>query len=492
MARCRYPHPAFHIPGIRSRPGDPIARPPAGTSPREGALPRSASAKFAPKVVAILRTSSGGGTPKRRPCAPNKGSRPCIVSWAGHWQCTCGSTQKLWANCSCGQPAPCREWARGSCQLGDRCKHPHPDFNVPAGLPRSTSAIVRPLPAMEMQSPFSETPVSPMGQFPPVTTWSSLEGLSGVDHTLARTSGRRKASGEMSLARSNVEQAPGEENIVAPSSLGGTSLASESDERPMNASEATTPLAPSPRGWPLFETNPGWSTTKVSEDNDKTWHHQLEQGKISTAASSPKDWRGRLVSLAGKDAWSGGAHVEGSTRSFSSSSVDWMMLSPLGSTPPRPELSWSDPPGSGRPLEAELVLDSVLPPQRLTLTSSHVVSGQPKCLSTHFQSSRGVKGVNEKVGNGLATTSEDASQPTALHQVGVTLLEAGLLDPAFFFALSTCKFLPLWPALGVLTAFEKQQRCERWNSAIDVYIGGTWNEAVVMIFFSCQMWCLPW
>lgn len=74
---------------------------------------------------------------------------------------------------------------------------------------------------------------------------------------------------------------------------------------------------------------------------------------------------------------------------------------------------------------------------------------------------------------GLLTQADrQGSPPTALMRTATALLEIGLVDPAFMFALSVCDFMPLWQLSGIFSAREKQRRCLQWNAAVDAYIQG--------------------
>lgn len=43
-----------------------------------------------------------------------------IIGWNGDWRCSCGSTNKLWDTCTCGQPSPCRRVRLGPGWMGQR------------------------------------------------------------------------------------------------------------------------------------------------------------------------------------------------------------------------------------------------------------------------------------------------------------------------------------------------------------------------------------
>ncbi|KAL4450742.1 hypothetical protein ABPG77_001098 [Micractinium sp. CCAP 211/92] len=89
----------------------------AAVSHRRGS--RASKAAIAPPVV----------PPQPRPAA--------IVSWDGHWRCSCGVTVPPRINCrECGGLNPCREYVfGGGCSRGGPpyCKFPHPPFDLPRG-----------------------------------------------------------------------------------------------------------------------------------------------------------------------------------------------------------------------------------------------------------------------------------------------------------------------------------------------------------------------
>eukprot|EP00887_Chlorella_sp_A99_P004904 scaffold4.g4904.t1 len=85
-----------------------------------------------------------GGAADTMPArAASKGKEPAIITWSGDWKCGCGSQNKLWDNCVCGQPSPCREWVRGNCNL-PKCRFPHPPFKIPDHLPKPADPIANP------------------------------------------------------------------------------------------------------------------------------------------------------------------------------------------------------------------------------------------------------------------------------------------------------------------------------------------------------------
>ena len=66
----------------------------------------------------LFRRRAGETAPRGRqrawPMAPPRaasakaGREPYISSWQGDWKCGCGSQNKLWDACVCGQASPCR------------------------------------------------------------------------------------------------------------------------------------------------------------------------------------------------------------------------------------------------------------------------------------------------------------------------------------------------------------------------------------------------
>ena len=52
-----------------------------------------------PQPIAVMPPIARTGTSK---------PTPFITTWSGDWKCGCGSNNKLWDNCVCGQPSPCR------------------------------------------------------------------------------------------------------------------------------------------------------------------------------------------------------------------------------------------------------------------------------------------------------------------------------------------------------------------------------------------------
>ncbi|RMZ57210.1 hypothetical protein APUTEX25_004044, partial [Auxenochlorella protothecoides] len=89
LPKCRFPHPPFKIPEGLPKPADPIANPPAA----------AAKQKAAAQAAAAAAAAEGSGTKEL-----------AIVTWLGHWHCSCGRVHKLWDSCRCGQAPPCREW----------------------------------------------------------------------------------------------------------------------------------------------------------------------------------------------------------------------------------------------------------------------------------------------------------------------------------------------------------------------------------------------
>lgn len=67
-----------------------------------------------------------------------------IVTYYGDWLCQCGCSNRLWDTCQCGQIPPCRDWVRGRCTYGNRCRFAHPPFELPDNLPRPKSPIAKP------------------------------------------------------------------------------------------------------------------------------------------------------------------------------------------------------------------------------------------------------------------------------------------------------------------------------------------------------------
>ena len=45
---------------------------------------------------------------------------------------------------------PCRDWVRGRCQYGDKCRFPHPPFDLPDGPPPQKDPIAKPAPDAPM------------------------------------------------------------------------------------------------------------------------------------------------------------------------------------------------------------------------------------------------------------------------------------------------------------------------------------------------------
>lgn len=125
LPKCRFPHPPFKIPEGLPKPADPIANPPAA----------AAKQKAAAQAAAAAAAAEGSGTKEL-----------AIVTWLGHWHCSCGRVHKLWDSCRCGQAPPCREWVRGQCEFGEKCRFPHPPFAIPASLPKPDDPIANPTP----------------------------------------------------------------------------------------------------------------------------------------------------------------------------------------------------------------------------------------------------------------------------------------------------------------------------------------------------------
>ena len=46
-----------------------------------------------------------------------------IVSYFGDWICECGTQNRLWDTCECGQAGPCRDWVRGRCKYAGACRY---------------------------------------------------------------------------------------------------------------------------------------------------------------------------------------------------------------------------------------------------------------------------------------------------------------------------------------------------------------------------------
>ncbi len=67
-----------------------------------------------------------------------------IITYYGDWNCYCGKINRLWDTCACGQIPPCRDWVRGRCTYGERCRFGHPPFELPDSLTRPKSPIAKP------------------------------------------------------------------------------------------------------------------------------------------------------------------------------------------------------------------------------------------------------------------------------------------------------------------------------------------------------------
>ncbi|PRW56682.1 hypothetical protein C2E21_4574 [Chlorella sorokiniana] len=67
-----------------------------------------------------------------------------VISYYGDWRCFCGTANRLWDTCACGQIPPCRDWVRGRCTYKTRCRFAHPPFELPDSLPRPKSPIAKP------------------------------------------------------------------------------------------------------------------------------------------------------------------------------------------------------------------------------------------------------------------------------------------------------------------------------------------------------------
>ncbi|KFM23721.1 hypothetical protein F751_0935 [Auxenochlorella protothecoides] len=85
LPKCRFPHPPFKIPEGLPKPADPIANPPAA----------AAKQKAAAQAAAAAAAAEGSGTKEL-----------AIVTWLGHWHCSCGRVHKLWDSCRGASAAP--------------------------------------------------------------------------------------------------------------------------------------------------------------------------------------------------------------------------------------------------------------------------------------------------------------------------------------------------------------------------------------------------
>ena len=147
LPKCRFPHPAFQIPDSLLRPSDPIANPPSSHPPPPPLFDVGDAHHHLDTSTNTNNIDADTNDEHAVYCqvAPTMS----IVSWLGHWQCHhCGGkVHKLWDVCKCGQPPPCREWVRGQCDLGKKCKFPHPPFVIPPSLPKPEGCIANPTPA---------------------------------------------------------------------------------------------------------------------------------------------------------------------------------------------------------------------------------------------------------------------------------------------------------------------------------------------------------
>ena len=78
-------------------------------------------------------------------CLQEKGKEPPpkqpmrIVSYFGDWICECGTQNRLWDTCECGQAGPCRDWVRGRCKYAGACR-----YAISTGSHSGTSLVNQP------------------------------------------------------------------------------------------------------------------------------------------------------------------------------------------------------------------------------------------------------------------------------------------------------------------------------------------------------------
>ena len=105
-----------------------------------------------------------------------------IVSYYGDWLCNCGTKNRLWDACACGQANPCRDWVRGRCKYAT-CRFLHPPFDLPAG----------PIPASPIARPAFDAPLWPGSTRPPPNMMGPAPG--GPQARAALVAAKPKPSG---------------------------------------------------------------------------------------------------------------------------------------------------------------------------------------------------------------------------------------------------------------------------------------------------------
>ncbi|KAK9867624.1 hypothetical protein WJX84_000248 [Apatococcus fuscideae] len=105
-----------------------------------------------------------------------------IVSYYGDWLCNCGTKNRLWDACACGQANPCRDWVRGRCKYAT-CRFLHPPFDLPAG----------PIPASPIARPAFDAPLWPGSTKPPPNMMGPAPG--GPQARAAPVAAKTKPSG---------------------------------------------------------------------------------------------------------------------------------------------------------------------------------------------------------------------------------------------------------------------------------------------------------
>ncbi|EFN55227.1 hypothetical protein CHLNCDRAFT_134489 [Chlorella variabilis] len=340
-----------------------------------------------------------------------------IVTWLGHWQCDCGKVHKLWDSCKCGQAPPCREWVRGQCNIS-KCRFPHPPFAIPANLPKPDDPIANP----------------------------TAEQLSWSKEQLAAGAGAGKApppANGRAAATSSGDSTP-----VAGGSSG--SAASEGGATAANGVADKASTAPPPSA--IMQ--PGVSFRQALL---KSQQAQQEAAAASAAAD--------------------GGDADGA-----------LQLGPGGllppPPPPPPPLDQPPPPpppmalsprsaaAAAAAMEQQAVLSPrSLPPVSIAPLAAHQQQNGLSAADPVTAAPLSARSDPQVTQQQQAAAAAAQQQQKPLRAIAHTLLEGGLMDPAFYHALGQVDFLPDGHyQQDSITLEDQQRRMELFNAAVDSYI----------------------
>ncbi|KAK9864724.1 hypothetical protein WJX84_007033 [Apatococcus fuscideae] len=241
-----------------------------------------------------------------------------IVSYYGDWLCNCGTKNRLWDACACGQANPCRDWVRGRCKYAT-CRFLHPPFDLPAG----------PIPASPIARPAFDAPLWPGSTKPPPNMMGPAPG--GPQARAApkpKTAGRPEPSGAAAPFRPSIEdfepalsplvkspepESPPSGSISDPLASAPSKPGSDAAFAAVGAErQVSSPLAPPPAGaTPLAFAAPA-AATQADIPLYSVWGHAApsasaaperpasRSGVTSPEAASP---------MAGSSLWGGGDRI---------------------------------------------------------------------------------------------------------------------------------------------------------------------------------------